>query len=141
MLHFNVLKICIIKFFDFYMKPKICFVCCRLPHVYPCVDSYHGKSAQNLISHAKADIHHKLLVVCNRAKQTLMQQVPCDIFYNSCVTREDGLSIYHTVLNRRCIYVPETYGLKNNKRNLYIQQVYGADSTLLKIWNSKLMKR
>ncbi len=66
------------------------------------------------------NIHHKLLVICNRPKERLVQQVPRHVLHYSRVTSENGLSIHYFPLFWHCTDVPQTDGLQKKQKSLNI---------------------
>ena len=52
--------------------------------------------------------YHKFLIVSNRSKQGLMQQVPGHILYNSRVAGKNCFSIHNFALLWSCINIPQT---------------------------------
>lgn len=56
-------------------------------------------------------LHHELLIISNRSKQGLMEQVPGYIFHHCCVSREDGLGIHHFAFFGNSADIPQANGL------------------------------
>ncbi len=77
------------------------------------------KVIQSTDTHRKTkNLHHKLLVICNRPKERLMQQVPRHILHYSRVTSENGLSIHYFPFLWHCTDVPQTDGLQKKTEEL-----------------------
>lgn len=56
-------------------------------------------------------LHHEFLVIGNRSKEWLMEQVPGDVLHHSSVACEDCLGVNNFSLLGHCADVPQAYSL------------------------------
>lgn len=75
------------------------------------------KVIQSTETHRKTkNLHHKLLVICYRPKERLVQQMPRHVLHYSRVTSENGLSIHYFSLLWHCTDVPQTDSLQKKTK-------------------------